>query len=162
MAIELARTNGAISTTPAQSWTLILNGLLNTTARVLRKELTAREILLWEQLLSNYRIDGIEWAFAEYLRSSKFFPMPAEITELYATWVTTEENKKREAAERRDREETERRRARGETFGIHEVLRDFNELVTAKAMPASDPTRRAELQDQKVRIMKAIEKARRV
>jgi hypothetical protein len=80
---------------------------------------------------------------------------------LYATWVTTEENKQRDAQARRDRDETERRRARGETIGIADILREFNEIVSAKAMPAGDPARRVELQDQKVRIMKAIAKGKR-
>jgi hypothetical protein len=155
-------TQDAISTTSSHSWTLILNGLLNATARVLRKELTAQELLLWERLLSNCRIDGLEWAFAEHLRSSKFFPMPAEITELYETWIAAEHEKKRVAAEREEREETERRRDRGETFGIAEVRREFNRIVSATSMPAPEPTRRVELYQQRARIMKAIEKARRL
>jgi hypothetical protein len=118
--------------------------------------------LLWERLLSSYRIDGLEWAFTEYLRGSKFFPMPAEITELYETWLAAEHDKKRVAAEREEREETERRRARGETFGIAEVRREFNRIVSATSMPAPEPTRRVELYQQRARIMKAIEKARRL
>ena len=159
---QLARTNDELATTRERSWTLTLNGILTATAQVTRKELTSTELLLWERLLSNLRIEGIDWAFTEYLRGCKFFPVPAEITELYATWVTTEENKKRDAEARRERAETERRRARGETFGIAEVRREFNRIVSEKAMPAPAAARRAELQGQKVRIMRAIEKARRL
>jgi hypothetical protein len=161
MALELARTNGALDTTLERSWTLTLNGILTVSAQMTRKELEPRELLLWERLLENCRIEGLEWAFAEHLRAVDFFPVPAEITRLYATWVCEQNKAKRVAAERRDREETARRRARGETIGIADVLREFNAIVSAKAMPASDPTRRAELQDQKVRIMTAIEKARK-
>jgi hypothetical protein len=164
MPSELVRTKDALETTRERSWKLTLNGILTTTAQVTKKELTPGELLLWEQLLSSYQTEGVQWAFMEYLRTGKFFPAPGEITELYSIWVTEENNKKRDAAARRDREETERRRARGETIGIHDVLREFNEIVSAKKMPAAadpEPNRRVELQEQKARIMRAIEKARR-
>jgi hypothetical protein len=159
MSNGLVRTKGALATMREPSWKLTLNGILTTTAQVTRKELAPAELLLWERLLENCHLDGLEWAFAEYLRGNKFFPVPAEILELYATWVTTEENKRRDASERAEREETERRRARGETFGIAEVGHEFNRIVSEKAIPAPIPIsmRRAELQGQKVRIMKAIE-----
>ena len=163
MALELARTNGALGTTLERSWTLTLNGILTVSAQMTRKELEPRELLLWERLLENCRIEGLEWAFAEHLRAVDFFPVPAEITRLYATWVCEQNKAKRVAAERRDREETERRRARGEMIGLADVLREFNAIVGSKRIPESDPGRgrRAELQDQKVRIQSAIEKARR-
>jgi hypothetical protein len=161
MALELARTNGALGTTLERSWTLTLNGILTVSAQMTRKELEPRELLLWERLLGNYRIEGIEWAFAEHLRTSRFFPVPAEITELYSTWVKAEQDRKRAAKARVDHEETERRRARGEMIGLADVLREFNAIVGSKRIPESAPGRRAELQDQKVRIQAAIEKARR-
>lgn len=154
--------DNALETTTSPSWPLILNGILTVTAQLMRKELTPGELLLWGQILSNCQIEGLRWAFATYVRGSKFFPVPAEIIELYSTWVRDQREKKREAEARAEREETERRRARGETCGI-EILHDFaKQLSVEKAMPTADPNRRDILQEQKVRIARAIENVRQL
>jgi hypothetical protein len=152
------QTKNVLATTSERSWKLTLNGILTATAQVMRKELTSGELLLWERLLANLQIEGLKWAFTEHLRSSKYFPVPAEITELYATWSRAERDKQKAAEEREQRAEDERRRARGEMCGI-EILHDFaKQLSPLRAMPAPPavPKRRSELQSQKVRIMKAI------
>jgi hypothetical protein len=53
-----AQTKGAMTLTPEQSWRLTLNGLLVTTALMTRKELTAPEILAWEELLEGKDIEA--------------------------------------------------------------------------------------------------------
>jgi hypothetical protein len=121
-------------------------------AQVMRKELTPTEILLWEEALAGCLIDGVRAAFMRHMQVSKFFPVPAEIIGLYADWLAERHAKEVDVRKQAEHEETERRRAGGETFGLADVLKQFNELLTTRSIPDVDPKRRGKLKAQAARM----------
>ena len=88
---------------------------------------------------------AIEWAFTEHMLSSRFFPAVTEIKELLDHWHAEQHRITEAATQQAEREETERRRESGETFGQAEVIDQFQKLLATKKFPPLSEGRREEL-----------------
>lgn len=99
---SLVKRSSAIETTTKHSsGDSALLKLLRTTAVTMGKEFREDEVQLWKELLADQPQAGLEWAFREHIRTSKFFPKPAEIIELVSSWKAkiTDAAKQRAAEE---------------------------------------------------------------
>ena len=50
------------------------------------KELNPEEIARWEQDLGGYPLQAIDWAFDNWRRNGRFFPVPGDIIDICETW----------------------------------------------------------------------------
>jgi len=114
---------------------LMIAACLDLAASVMRTELTSGEVQFWRVTLEPFQIPAIQWAFQEFLRTGTFFPKPAEILGLVERWNAAENNRREIERKRLDEIETEARRARGETFGWDQVVKEFKEVFDKMIMP---------------------------
>ena len=142
---KAANGNGS-SITRVSSATLSqrLLGTIALLSTVMGKELTPAESQLWKELLSSYPIEAVEWAAREHIKNAVYFPKPAEIISLISLWRRNKRERIEEERQRGPRSaQTERRRARGETYGWADILQDFKHLLEKVTMPESPRAARA-------------------
>lgn len=109
------------------------------------------------EVLNGQRPEAIEWAFKQYFRTppspgnSKWFPEEWQIIELLKAWERNRLQAQKEAEERVEREETERRRANGQLIGWAQVKEIFKETlakIEARQFPDLPSGRKEQLQQQ--------------
>jgi hypothetical protein len=140
-ALANTKGNNALASTSQMSSVMILASL-DLAVAVMKTELTKPEVQLWRELLQPYPATAIQWAFREYLKAAVFFPKPADIIALIDTWKRNERRRVEDEKKRADDEETARRRARGETFGWAQIVKQYKHIFDKMAMPEPEPTRR--------------------
>jgi len=128
--------------------------MLDLAATMYSRELTPEESRFWKELLEPYPPAAIETAFKQHLGASEFFPKPSEIRLRVEGFMDALRKRQEQERSRLEQAEWERRRARGETFGWADFLRESSGMTTMKDIaPVDIETRRAELKKQARQLM---------
>lgn len=80
---NLARQKNELAKTAApSSLDLVLAKSLDTVSQIYKTELMPGEVRVWQSSLAEERPETVVWAFAEYVKTGKFPPKPADIMEI--------------------------------------------------------------------------------
>jgi hypothetical protein len=80
---ELAkRRSEYLGTAQPSSRDLVIAQMLDLAGQIHRQEVLPSEVKFWSEAFKNEKPESLAWAFREHLRTGKFFPKPADITEL--------------------------------------------------------------------------------
>lgn len=146
-----ASSTNALSATRRQLCEASLGKMLLLAAQISGRDLETHEALLWKELFREQPAKAVEWAFAQVLKTSKFFPKPADVQEQIEIY----QEKRRAESEASEWEEYKRKEREylasgGEIVSLAEVKARFTELTgkteILKAMPPA-PKERIELND---------------
>lgn len=69
------------------------NNVIEETAKLFQVTLAETDWKIWNKAIGRYKDEAIEWAFESWQRNGRFFPKPAEILSLLATYGSSPENK---------------------------------------------------------------------
>jgi hypothetical protein len=90
---EIQKLSSELEVTPQLSpQDLVLGEMLLLCATMQGRDLLPGETRQWGLMFGKVKPEQLEWAFREHLRISKFFPRPADITELIAIWSAAHPN----------------------------------------------------------------------
>jgi hypothetical protein len=124
---------------------------------LVREDITQRQSDFWVFELSFYPPHLIQDAFHQWVRNSKFMPVPSEILDILDRMAGAERQQRQfeedNAKHRECREIREQLKAAGEPYGIEQyrgIMADALERLKSLA-PLPDPNRRVELKERLAR-----------